>query len=57
MRETIFKGNLTQFSQDDMNTFMQAAVKAWDGVGQVSPEAAKGVEIVKKLNRWMGRLD
>ena len=57
LRETIFKGKLTQFSQDDMNTFMQAAVKAWDGVGQVSPEAAKGVEIVKKLNRWMGRLD
>jgi hypothetical protein len=40
-----------------MNTFMQAAVKSWDDVGKVSSEAAKGVEIIKKLNRWMGRLD
>jgi len=57
MRETIFKGNLTQFSQEDMNTFMQSAVRAWDEIGKFTPEAAKGVELIKKFNRQMGRLD
>jgi TRAP-type C4-dicarboxylate transport system substrate-binding protein len=57
LRETIFKGNLTHFSQEDLDTFMQASIKVWDEIGKFTPEAAKGVEIVKKLNRWMGRMD
>jgi len=57
LRETIFKGHLTSFSDADMAVLNEAAQKVWDKSAERGPAAAKGIEMVKKFNRWMGRLE
>lgn len=53
--ETVFK-DATNFSEADVEKLTAAAVEVWDEEGAKSPECAKAVELVKKLNRTMGRL-
>ncbi len=56
IRDTDYAGKLTSFSDDDVAKMTQAAVAVWDKEAKRSPEAAKAIELIKKLNRMMGRL-
>lgn len=56
IRASDYAGNLTRFSSDDVTKMTEAAVTVWDKEAEKSAEAAEAVELIKKLNRMMGRL-
>ncbi len=56
IRASDYAGKLNSFSADDVAKMTQAAEGVWDEEGKKSPEAAKAVELIKKLNTMMGRL-
>ena len=56
LMETLFK-DATSFSKADVEKMTAVAATVWDEEGAKSPECAKAVELVKKLNRALGRLE
>ena len=55
--DTIFKGKQTTLSEADIATITKAALKVWDEEAKTSPEAAKGIEIIKENARRLGRIE
>ena len=56
IRATDYAGKLTSFSAEDVTKLTSAATTVWDEEAKKSPEAAEAVELIKKLNKMMGRL-
>jgi len=57
IRSTDYAGKLTSFSAEDVAKLTSAAVNVWDEEAKKSPEAAQAIELIKKLNKMMGRLE
>lgn len=53
----IFKDKVTTFSEADQKELVKAAVAVWEQEAEKSPEAAKGVKILKDFAQAIGRLE
>lgn len=53
----IFKDKVTTFSEADQKELVKAAVAVWEQEAGKSPEAEKGVKILKDFAQAMGRLE
>ncbi len=56
VRVSEYAGKLNSFSSEDVAKMTQAASDVWDDQAKNSPAAAKAVDLIKKLNKMMGRL-
>lgn len=54
--DTLFKNTTTEFSEEDLRTMTEAAVKVWDEEAKKSPNNAKAVEIIMENAKDSGRL-
>lgn len=54
--DTIFKGKQTTLPEEDIAAITKAAVIVWDEEAKTSPEAAKGIAIIKENARRLGRI-
>jgi TRAP-type C4-dicarboxylate transport system substrate-binding protein len=53
----IFEGKLTSLPAEDVAKLTEAAVEVWDEEAAKSDGNAKAVEMIKEMNRMMGRLE
>lgn len=53
--DELFKGKITTFSAEDIQTMTKAAALIWDEEGKKSPEAKRGIEILKTFAKSVGR--
>ena len=55
-RHEIFEGKVTSLPAEDVAELTKAAVEVWDEEAAKSPGNAKAVDMIREMNRMMGRL-
>lgn len=56
-RNEVFEGKLTSLPAEDVAELTRVAVEVWDEEAAKSDGNAKAVEMIKEMNRMMGRLE